>query len=221
MLLIFQDNFIIEDFLLADVNISNCRFIKDADCHIMPFNFDELFHLKKLNVNELIKINNKRLNLWIEFRNYLNLSLNDNEIEMYKNFLEVYYKNNEEYNEKMLYLSAKYDMYNLYYFLNDDNIDLNPCYVLSCLNAIIGKSLNILKYIHNKQKNNDIWIKNIKGLTYKNNLYQIDENIEYENNNWSSLYYANLVENNDINNEIKNFLLKINCPFNENLSFRQ
>lgn len=219
MFLIFQDNFIIDDFLLSDVITSNCKFITDADCHIMPFNFDDLFHLKKLNINDLLNLDNKRLNLWIEFRQYLNLSLNNKEITIYKNFLEIYKENNNKYDEKLLYLSAKYDMYELYYFL--DNNNLNSCYVLSCLNAIIGKSINIIKYIHNKYKNNKIWIKNIKGLTYKNDLYQIDENNKYENNDWSILYYGNISKNTKINNDIKNFLLKINCPFNENMSFRQ
>ena len=147
------------------------------------------------------------------------LSLNNTEITVYKNFLEIYTENNNEYNEKLLYISAKYDMYELYYFL--DNNNLNSCYILSCLNAIIGKSINIIKYIHNKYKNNEIWIKNIKGLIYKNNLYQIDENIKYENNDWSIIYYGNLSKNTKINNDIKTFLLKINCPFNENMSFRQ
>ena len=93
--------------------------------------------------------------------------------------------------------------------------------MLCFLNAIIGKSINIIKYIHNKYKNNKIWIKNIKGLTYTNNLYQIDENNKYENDDWSILYYGNISKNTKINNDIKNFLLKINCPFNENMSFRQ
>lgn len=218
MLLIFQDNFIIDDFLLSDVITSNCKFITDGDCHIMPFNFDNLFHLKKLNINDLLNLDNKRLNLWIEFRQYLNLSLNNTEITVYKNFLEIYKENNNKYDEKLLYLSAKYDMYELYYFLDNN---LNSCYVLSCLNAIIGKSINIIKFIHNKYKDNLIWIKNIKGLTYKNDLYQIDENNKYENNDWSILYYGNISKNTKINNDIKNFLLKINCPFNENMSFRQ
>ena len=218
MLLIFQDNFIIDDFLLSDVITSNCKFITDGDCHIMPFNFDDLFHLKKLNINDLLNLDNKRLNLWIEFRQYLNLSLNNKEITIYKNFLEIYKENNSKYDEQLLYLSAKYDMYELYYFLDNN---LNSCYVLSCINAIIGKSINIIKYIHNKYKNNKIWIKNIKGLTYKNDLYQIDENNKYENDDWSILYYGNISKNTQINNDIKNFLLKINCPFNENMSFRQ
>ena len=218
MLLIFQDNFIIDDFLLSDVITSNCKFITDGDCHIMPFNFDDLFHLKKLNINDLLNLDNKRLNLWIEFRQYLNLSLNNTEITVYKNFLEIYKENNNKYDEKLLYLSAKYDMYELYYFLDNN---LNSCYVLSCLNAIIGKSINIIEFIHNKYKDNLIWIKNIKGLTYKNDLYQIDENNKYENNDWSILYYGNISKNTKINNDIKNFLLKINCPFNENMSFRQ
>ena len=29
------------------------------------------------------------------------------------------------------------------------------------------------------------------------------------------------LKNTKINNDIKNFLLKINCPFNENMTFRQ
>lgn len=219
MFLIFQDNFIIDDFLLSDVITSNCKFITDSDCHIMPFNFDVLFHLKKLNINDLLNLDNKRLNFWIEFRQYLNLSLNNKEITIYKNFLEIYKENNNKYDEKLLYLSAKYNMHELYYFL--DNNNLNSCYVLSCLNAIIGKSINIIKYIHNKYKNNKIWIKNIKGLIYKNDLYQIDENNKYENDDWSILYYGNISKNTQINNDIKNFLLKINCPFNENMSFRQ
>jgi hypothetical protein len=138
MFLIFQDNFIIDDFLLSDVITSNCKFIKDSDCHIIPFNFDDLFHLKKLNINDLLNLDNKRLNLWIEFRQYLNLSLNNKEITIYKNV-----------------------------------------------------------------------------------LYQINENNKYENDDWSILYYGNISENIKINNDIKNFLLKINCPFNENMSFRQ
>jgi hypothetical protein len=153
MFLIFQDNFIIDDFLLFDVITSNCKFITNTDCHIMPFNFDDLFHLKKLNINDLLNLDNKRLNLWIEFRQYLNLSLNNKEITIYKTFLEIYKENNNKYDEILLYLSAKYDMYELYYFLDNN---LNSCYILSCLNAIIGKSINIIKYIHNKYNNNQI-----------------------------------------------------------------
>ena len=136
--------------------------------------------------------------------------------------MSVFKENKRVFNENLLYLAAKYDYFDLYCFL--ENTNLNPCHIITCFNALNGKSLKILKCVYERYKYSytDIWIKTIVGLTIVNKNYVIDKNSDYENADWSVMFYACISNQNDEKNkELTDFLICIGCPLNENLSFYQ
>ena len=220
MLLIFKNNCKINDYLIEGI-IKSKKLINCKTSHKVPFMYNKMFLKKYFTIDDLQFLNTRKLKLWLQFRKYYKLHINNVETRMYFQFVKIFHLNNKTLNANMCYLSAFHNCFELFQLL-EPKIS-NVCYVLSCLNAIEGKSLKILKYIYEKYKlTQKIWIKSIKGLTIINNKYIIDKKNNYENTDWSVLYYANISNQNDaMNLVIKNYLISIECPLNENLSFKQ
>ena len=187
----------------------------------VPLKYNCLLQKNLLNLVDLRSFKFKTLRSWIKFRQLFKLYISPLDKKMYYNFMFVFKQNKKIFNVNLLYLSAKYNFYELYCFL--ENSELKPCYVISCLCALKGKSLNILKHLHERYKyTSQIWIKQIKGLKMINGKYIIDKNYNYENTDWSVIYYGIISNQSDeLNVKLKDFLICIGCPLNENLSFNQ
>lgn len=220
MLLIFKNNYKINDSLIEGI-INSKKLIKNKTHHNVPFMYDKMYLKSSFSIDDLQYLNKRKLNLWLKFRKYYKLKINKTATQMYFHFVKIFHMNNKCFNTNLCYLAAEYNCFELFKLL-EQNMS-NVCYVLSCLNAIEGKSIKILKYIYEKYRfTQKIWIKPLRGLTVINNKYVINPNNAQENTDWSVLYYANISNQNDIhNNIIKNFLLYIGCPLNEKLSFEQ
>ena len=202
-----------ENLMLMNSNGSYIIFV--------PLRYNCLFIKKFLSLNDLRTFKFKTLRSWLKFRQLFKLYVSPLDKKMYYNFMFVFKQNKRIFNVNLLYLSAKYNFYELYCFL--ENSELQPCYVISCLCALEGKSLNILKHLYERYKyTSQIWIKQIKGLKTINGKYIIDKNYNYENADWSVIYYGIISNQSDeLNVKLKDFLICIGCPLNENLSFYQ